>query len=126
MKRYRHDLSNTRLTSFDMGKLIVTRAEPVIAGTSVIGGIGDTAIGNTVTISNGLVKYEAIGGDGYGATGNSVVINDGTIGSDDYFAMVAGGRGVKVENTTKEIENLNLSSLEIEKVIEEKNKNINN
>lgn len=40
MKRYRHDLSNTRLTSFDMGKIIVTRAEPVIAGTSVIGGIG--------------------------------------------------------------------------------------
>lgn len=39
MKRYRHDLSNTRLTSFDMGKLIVTRAEPVIAGTSVIGGV---------------------------------------------------------------------------------------
>lgn len=39
MKRYRHDLSNTRLTSFDMGKLIVTRAEPVLAGTSVIGGI---------------------------------------------------------------------------------------
>ncbi len=40
MKRYKHDLSNTRLTSFDMGKIIVTRAEPVIAGTSVIGGIG--------------------------------------------------------------------------------------
>lgn len=39
MKRYRHDLSNTRLTSFDMGKIIVTRAEPVLAGTSVIGGI---------------------------------------------------------------------------------------
>lgn len=30
-----------------------------------------------------------------------------------------------IETTTKEIENLNLSSLEIEKVIEEKNKNIN-
>lgn len=40
LKRYRHDLSNTRLTSFDMGKLIVTRAEPVLAGTSVIGGVG--------------------------------------------------------------------------------------
>ena len=40
LKRYRHDLSNTRLTSFDMGKIIVTRAEPVLAGTSVIGGIG--------------------------------------------------------------------------------------
>ncbi len=40
LKRYKHDLSNTRLTSFDMGKLIVTRCEPVIAGTSVIGGIG--------------------------------------------------------------------------------------
>lgn len=40
MKRYKHDLSNTRLTSFDMGKIIVTRAEPVIAGTSVIGGVG--------------------------------------------------------------------------------------
>lgn len=40
LKRYRHNLSNTRLTSFDMGKIIVTRAEPVIAGTSVIGGIG--------------------------------------------------------------------------------------
>lgn len=40
MKRYKHDLSNTRLTSFDMGKIIVTRCEPVIAGTSVIGGIG--------------------------------------------------------------------------------------
>lgn len=39
LKRYRHDLSNTRLTSFDMGKLIVTRAEPVLAGTSVIGGV---------------------------------------------------------------------------------------
>ena len=39
MKRYRHDLSNTRLTSFDMGKIIVTRAEPVLAGTSVIGGV---------------------------------------------------------------------------------------
>ena len=40
MKRFKHDLSNTRLTSFDMGKIIVTRCEPVIAGTSVIGGIG--------------------------------------------------------------------------------------
>ena len=40
MKRYKHDLSNTRLTSFDMGEIIVTRCEPVIAGTSVIGGIG--------------------------------------------------------------------------------------
>lgn len=39
MKRYRHNLSNTRLTSFDMGKLIVTRCEPVLAGTSVIGGV---------------------------------------------------------------------------------------
>ena len=39
MKRYRHDLSNTRLTSFDMGKIIPTRCEPVLAGTSVIGGV---------------------------------------------------------------------------------------
>lgn len=39
LKRYRHDLSNTRLTSFDMGKIIVTRCEPVLAGTSVIGGV---------------------------------------------------------------------------------------
>lgn len=39
MKRYRHDLSNTRLTSFDMGKIIPTRCEPVLPGTSVIGGV---------------------------------------------------------------------------------------
>lgn len=75
----------------------VTLDENVAVG-AVIGGSGNTAIGNTVTISNGLVRYEAIGGNGYGATENSIVINDGTIGSDDDFAMVAGGIGVKVEN----------------------------
>lgn len=40
MKRYRHNLSNTRLTSFDMGLIIPTATRHVIAGTSVVGGIG--------------------------------------------------------------------------------------
>lgn len=39
MKRYRHNLSNTRLTSFDMGLIIPTATRHVIAGTSVIGGV---------------------------------------------------------------------------------------
>lgn len=39
MRRYRHSLSNTRLTSFDMGKIIPTTARHVLAGTSVSGGI---------------------------------------------------------------------------------------
>ena len=80
----------------------VTLDENVAVG-AVIGGSGGTAIRNTVTISNGLVKREAIGGQGYGVIKNSVVINGGTIGSEGRFAMVAGGRGVKVEGNEVKI-----------------------
>lgn len=39
MKRYRHNRSHTRLTSFDMGKIIPTMSKHCVAGTSLVGGV---------------------------------------------------------------------------------------
>ena len=113
------DPAVTPTTSADRNKIVVQNGATV---TTIIGGEGKGATGNTVSITNSTVKRAVLGGNGTwagqsthagDAVGNTVNIEGDSqiIGDDDgitYFdeAMVSGGRaghGASANNNTVNI-----------------------